>query len=314
MSSFGAPPPKPPPSSSSAEDSSLEEDHRIPDSRGGGGDDDTKTQDQAQKRGMPMDPTTDYDENTPDTTKFVPCDGRCPGACGNDGSFYQPHDRFEDKQRDKQEFPTFTRKIPPIGVKYDEFDEDPELAKIKDLPCRGPDHVTNGPCTCEKELAIRSKNKAANEPYFSYLKSIQQVAPFGFIKKEIPKDAFPAGLRVDVGDMVDLLSKTKGSYEVRLCDGSGRKGNLRAEAIHVIEDVRTSKPCCNHSGDKDDDLVDDGVIDIADDEVLHFNEDEEDPMSDQHRTSGSAKGQQRASGASGSAPISTRESNADDPI
>ena len=47
---------------------------------------------------------------------------------------------------------------------------------------RGPDHVTNGPCTCEKEIAIRSKNKAANEPYFSYLKSIQQVAPFGFIK------------------------------------------------------------------------------------------------------------------------------------
>ena len=74
--------------------------------------------------------------DTPDTTKFVPCDGRCPGACGNDGSFYKPHDRFEDKQRDKQEFPTFTRKVPPIGVKYDEFDEDPELAKIKALPCR----------------------------------------------------------------------------------------------------------------------------------------------------------------------------------
>ena len=74
--------------------------------------------------------------DSPDTTNFVPCDGRCPGACGNDGSFYKPHDRFEDKQRDKQEFPTFTRKIPPIGVKYDEFDEDPEMAKIKALPCR----------------------------------------------------------------------------------------------------------------------------------------------------------------------------------
>ena len=98
--------------------------------------------------------------------------------------------------------------------------------------------------------------------------------------------------------------------QVRLCDGSGRRGNLLAEAIHVIEDVRTSKPCCNHSGDKDDNLVDDNVINIADDQVLHFNEDGE--GSDQRRTSGSA-GQrasgasgsagQRASGASGSAPI-----------
>lgn len=187
---------------------------------------------------------SDYPEEQTETgsvddgINYVWCDGKCPGC--KDCSFYEPHDRYADKKRDKEEFRDFQRKIPPIGATYEEFDE---RSSLKPLPCRGPDNVSNGPCTCEQEIAYRAKNKQQNQSFFGYLQYREELKPYGFLKKDIPTDTFAPGLRVDVGDMIDLLSKREEIYEVRLCDGSERTGRIRADAIHVIEEP-TNANCC----------------------------------------------------------------------
>ena len=66
---------------------------------------------------------------------YLECRGQCPGACGTDGSFYVPHDRFQDKKRDQPSFATFQRKIPPIGRKY-VFEGDDVIVKDQKMPCR----------------------------------------------------------------------------------------------------------------------------------------------------------------------------------
>jgi len=177
-----------------------------------------------------------------DAIKYVVCGGKCPGCM--DASFYEPRDRYADRKRDKPEFKDFKIKIPPIGATYEEFDDDLDDKSYRPLPCRGPDHVTNGPCTCEKEIAYRSRNKKEATSFFDYLKTMQRVKPYGFIKQDIPDDTFADGYRVDVGDMVDLLRKTKdGNYEVRLNDGTERTGRIKADAIHVIEEPREDNYC-----------------------------------------------------------------------
>ena len=47
---------------------------------------------------------------------------------------------------------------------------------------RGPDHVTNGPCTCLKEINYRARNKEQEKSYFEYRKYMEQIKPYGFIK------------------------------------------------------------------------------------------------------------------------------------
>jgi len=188
----------------------------------------------------------DSEENTEresDYIEYIQCMGQCPGC--NDGSFYVPRDRYADNKRQRPEFDGFVRKIPPIGTTYEEFDEHSMDGKYKCIPCRGPDHVTNGPCTCLKEINYRARNKEQEKSYFEYRKYMEQIKPYGFIKKDVPADTFAPGLRVDVGDMIDLISRKDGVYEVRLCDGSERTGRMDADAIHVIEEPRDNKCCKN---------------------------------------------------------------------
>ena len=51
-------------------------------------------------------------------------------------------------------------------------------------------------------------------------------------QKEIPADTFAPGLKVDVGDMIDLLRKDEGFYEVRICVGKNVIGMKRN---HFVE-------------------------------------------------------------------------------
>ena len=48
-------------------------------------------------------------------------------------------------------------------------------------------------------------------------------------QKDIPADTFAAGLPVDVGDMIDLLAKDNGAYEVRR--GRRERGGLSAREM-----------------------------------------------------------------------------------
>jgi len=175
----------------------------------------------------------DHIEAEEEEEGYLECRGQCPGACGMDGSFYMPRDRFQDKKRDQPSFTKFARKIPPIGRKY-KFDGDEIIISDGGAGCRGPDHVTNGPCYCCKEMATRPGAKK------------RHIEPFGFIKGAVPEDAFPPGWPIKIGEAVDLLSEDNGIYEVQLHDGSQRFGHVDASLLQIIEDVHSPKCSACH--------------------------------------------------------------------